>query len=122
MSSTTPYFWLGPGWSAWLEFGPDNRHATFMAIGRRIASELGGRLEEYLPNPSDDGKEYAKIIVGDACLLLMRKAHLGIALHAEYRDLPLLLRIAPHYGAACRGWRWPLYWIWRRVVGALRRG
>src|SRR5262245_13558133 len=89
LEATTPYIWLGPRWHAWLEFGPDNRHATFMVIGEWVASELGGRLDEYLPDPSDDGKEYAKIMVGEACLLLMRKAGFGSALGAEYRDLPL---------------------------------
>jgi len=117
MPATAPYIWLGPRWYAWLEFGPDNRHATFVAIGERVAAELGGRFEEYLPNPADDGKEYAKIVVGEACLLMMRKDGIGAALGAECRDLPLLLRIAALYGAECRGWRWPLYRFWQRVVG-----
>jgi hypothetical protein len=87
-----------------------------MAIGERVASEVGGRLEEYLPNPSDDGKEYAKIVVGGTCLLLMRKARIGTALGARYRDLPLLLRIASLYGAEYRGWRWLLYRLCKHIV------
>jgi len=116
MRAPVPYIWLGPRWYAWLEFGPDNRHATFMAIGKRVAVELGGTFEEYLPNPSDDGKEYAKVVVGGAFLLLMRRTGIGPALGAECHDLPLLLRIALLYGAEYRGWRWPLYRLWQRVV------
>ena len=117
MRIAMPYIWLGPRWYAWLEFGPDSRHATFMAIGKRVAAELGGTFEEYLPNPSDDGKEYAKVVVGGTCLLLMRRAGMGSALGAECRDVPLLLRVALLYGAKRRGWRWPLYRLWRRVAG-----
>jgi hypothetical protein len=59
--ATAPYIWLGPGWYAWLEFGPDNRHATFAAIGERAARDLGGAVAEVLPNPDDAGKEYAEV-------------------------------------------------------------
>lgn len=117
MPATAPYLWLGPRWYAWLEFGLDNRHATFTAIGERVASELGGRLEEYLPNPADGGKEYAKVVVDGACLLLMRKDGVGVALGGEYRDLPRLLKVAALYGARRRGWRWPLCRLWQRVAG-----
>jgi hypothetical protein len=55
-------------------------------------------------------------VVGEARFLLMRN-HLGIALHAEYPHVPLLLRVAENFGAECRGWRWPLYRLWRRIVG-----
>jgi len=116
--ATAPYIWLGPGWYAWLMFGPDNRHATFMAIGERVAHELGGAVADLLPNPSDVGKEYAEIVVGEARFLLMRKDPLGISLGVGYPHVPLLLRIAVGFGAECRGWRWPLYRLWRRVVGS----
>ncbi len=121
MSTTTPYIWLGPGWYAWLEFGPDNRHATFAAVREQVARELGGTVAEVLPNPADEGKEYAEIVVGEARLLLMRKPGLGIGLGAAYQDLPLLLRIAAKMQAEYRGWRWPLYRIWQRLVGNRRR-
>jgi len=75
-TSVPPFIWLGPRWYAWLEFGPDNRHATFVAIAQRIASELGGTVIECMPNPSDDGKEYFEIEVGSSQLLLMRKTSL----------------------------------------------
>jgi hypothetical protein len=73
-------------------FGPDNRRATFTAIGERVAHELGGAVAELLPNPSDVGKEYAEIVVGEARFLLMRKDPLGISLGVGYRHVPLLLR------------------------------
>jgi hypothetical protein len=117
MATTAPYLWLGPGGFSWLEFGPDNRHATFVTIATRVARELGGTVVETLPNPADDGKEYADIVVGQARLLLMRKAGLGIALGAAYRELSLMQRIAAVYGAECRGWRWSLYRLWHRVIG-----
>jgi len=52
---------------------------------------LGGTFGEYLTNPSDDGKEYANVVVGRACLVLMRRAGIGSALGAGCRDLPLLV-------------------------------
>lgn len=73
-------------------------------------------MAEVLPNPADEGKEYAEIVVAEARLLLMRKTGLGIALGAAYPDLPLLLRIAAIFQAERRGWRWPLYWLWRGMV------
>lgn len=115
-AATTPYIWLGPRWYAWLEFGPDNRHATFAAIGERAARDLGGTVAEVLPNTHDEGKEYAEIVVGASRLLLMRKEGLGVALGAAYADLPLLLRIAASVQAEYRGWRWALYWVWRRIA------
>jgi hypothetical protein len=42
VQSTAPYVWLGKGWYAWLEFGPDNRHASFAAIGERVEHSMGG--------------------------------------------------------------------------------
>ena len=116
----TPYVWLGPRWYGWLEFGPDHRHATFTAIGERVAKELGGKVVDILSNPDDDGKEYAQVMVGPARLLLMRKDGLGAALGAAYPDLPLLLQIATLVGAEYRGWRWTLYRVWRRFVGIRR--
>lgn len=121
MQATTPYVWLGPGWHAWLEFGPDNCHATFVAIGERVARELGGTVVETLPNPSDEGKEYAEVVAGKARLLLMRKKPFGVALGAEYQDVPLLLRIAAMFQAERRGWRWPLYRLWQQIVGRKHR-
>ena len=97
-------------------FGPGNRHATFTAVGARVARELGGTFAELLPNPSDGGKEHAEIVVGEARFLLMRKDPLGISLGVGYPHVPLLLRIAAGVGAECRGWRWPLYRLWRLAV------
>lgn len=85
--------------------GRPNQHATFAAIGERVARELGGTLAETLPNATDEGKDYAEVVVGEARLLLMRKAGLGMALGAAYPDLPLLLRIAAIFQADYRGWR-----------------
>jgi hypothetical protein len=115
MNVSTPYVWLGPRWYAWLEFGPDNRHSTFSEIAARVARELRGTVDEVLPNPADDGKEYAEIVVGESRLLLMRQAGLGAALGAAYPDVPFVLRVAALFGAERRGWRWPLYWLWRSV-------
>jgi hypothetical protein len=117
LKEEAPYVWLGPRWYAWLEFGPDCRRETFAAIGRRVSGALGGSVAEVLPNPRDDGKEYAEVQVGPARLLLMRKPGLGIGLGACYADVPLLLRVAVLYQAECRGWRWPLYRLWRRLSG-----
>ena len=112
----SPHVWLVPRWYAWLEFGPDSQHATFIAIGDRVAQDLGGRLVEVLPNSNDEGKEYAEIVVGEARLLLMRKERHSIALGTSCRDLPLLLQLAASVQAEYRGWRWPIYRLWRRVM------
>jgi hypothetical protein len=112
-----PYVWLGPSWYAWLEFGSDNRHATFLAIGERVAAELGGKFQEHMPDDGDVGKEYAYIVVAGSSMMLMRKDGFGVALGAERRELPLLLRVAALYGAEFRGWRWPIYRIWQRLFG-----
>jgi hypothetical protein len=100
-----------------LEFGPDCRHEAFTAIARRLSGALGGSVAEVLPDARDDGKEYAEVQVGSARLLLMRKPGLGVGLGASCPDVPLLLRVAALYGAECRGWRWPLYRLWRRLFG-----
>lgn len=121
LEATAPYIWLGPRWYAWLEFGPDFRHDTFMSIARRLSDEIGASVSEVLPNPHDDEKEYAELQIGSARLLLMRKRNLGIGLGASYPDVPLLLRIASLYGAECRGWRWPLYRLWQRFFGRADR-
>lgn len=113
---STPYIWLGPGWYAWLELGPDFRHATFTAIAERVTQEFGGSISEVLPNPADDGKEYAELQIGTARLLLMRKPELGIGLGAAYADVPLLLQIGATFHAQRRGWRWPFYWL-RQLAG-----
>jgi hypothetical protein len=117
VQSSVPCIYLGPGWYGWLEFGPDNRHATFAAIGDRVACELGGTVQALMPNRENEGKEYADIVVGNSRLLLMRKTGIGIALGAACPDLPLLLQIAALFQAECRGWRWPLYRLWRRATG-----
>jgi hypothetical protein len=112
-----PYIWLGPRWYAWLEFGPDASHATFAAVAQRVANEFGGSVTDVLPNPHDEGKEYAEVQVGSAQLLLMRKPGLGLGLGAACPDVPLLLRVAALYRAECRGWRWPLFRLWHWLAG-----
>jgi hypothetical protein len=116
-----PYIWLGPRWDAWLEFGPDNTRAAFERVAHRLQSEFGATVVEALPNPAEDAKEYLWVQVGQARLLLMRQVGCGVGLSAAYPDLPLLLRIGAAFGASPRGWRWPLYHLWRRFAGRRRR-
>jgi hypothetical protein len=115
------YVWLGPRWGAWLEFGPDGSHAAFRRLAARLRDEFGAVAVEALPNPADDGKEYLWLQVGGARLLLMRNGWGGVGLGANYPDVPQLLRIAAAFGAPLRGWRWPLYRLWRRVRGQAGR-
>jgi hypothetical protein len=115
--TTSPYVWLGPRWSAWLEFGPDHTSAAFQQVADRLRDEFGAVETEALPNPTDIGKEYQWLQVGSARLLLMRNDRCGVGLNAAYPDVPLLLRIGTAFGACRRGWRWPLYQLWRGLVG-----
>jgi hypothetical protein len=117
LEATAPYVWLGARWDAWLEFGTDYRHDTFVAITQRVCDGFGGSFSEVLPNSCDNSKEYAEVQIGPARLLLVRKPGLGIGLGASCADVPLLLRIAALYRAECRGWRWPLYRLWQRLSG-----
>ena len=119
--ATLPYIWLGPAWNAWLEFGPDNSRAVFERVAQRLQNEFGAAIVEAMPNPAEDGKEYLWLQVGAARLLLMRKAGCGVGLSAAYPDLPLLLRIGTTFGATLKGWRWPFYHLWRRLIGQARR-
>lgn len=120
-NAALPYIWLGPGWDAWLEFGPDNCRAAFERVAQRLQNDFGANIVEAMPNPAEDGKEYWWLQVGEARLLLMRKADCGVGLSAVYPDLPLLLRIGAAYGATLKGWRWPFYHLWRRLIGQPRR-
>jgi hypothetical protein len=116
----TPYIWLGPGWYPWLEFGPDHPHATMTAIRERVVNELGGRFEEYHPNDPEEGTEYAHIFIGKAMMMVASKGGIVPRIGADWRYIPILLRIADLYGAKRRGWRWPLYPLWYRLVGRRR--
>jgi hypothetical protein len=108
-----PHVWLDP-WCAWLEFAPDDPRATVVAIRERVLSELGGKVEPYLPNDPEEGMEYATIFVGKVFMMMARKE--GITtISADSRDIPHLLRIGALYGAERRGWRWLLYRLWPRM-------
>ena len=120
MADASPYIWLGPGWHAWLEFGPDHSPEAFRRVADGLRIEFGAVVLEAMPNPAVDGKEYLWLQVGGARLLLMRKLGCGVGLNAEYPDVPLLLRIGAAFGVECRGWRWPLYRLWRRLFGVAR--
>lgn len=119
--ASTPYIWLGPRWSAWLEFGPDNSREVFQRVADRFRDEIGAVVVDSLPAPVEDAKEYSWMQVGQARLLLMRKVGCGVGLSADYADIPLLLHIGAVFGAQCRGWRWPLYRLWRRLFGGAVR-
>jgi len=108
------YIWLRPGWYPWLEFGLDNPDATVTAIRERVESELGGRFEKYYPNDPEEGTEYYSIFLGKTWLLLDSKNGRVAGFGADWRDIPLMLRIAALYGAERRGWRWLLYRLWQR--------
>ncbi len=117
----TPYIWLGPRWSAWLEFGPDHSRGAFLRVADRLRGEFGAVVVEALPAPAEDAKEYSWMQVGQARLLLMRKVGCGVGLGADFPDIPLLLHIGAVFGAKCRGWRWPLYRLGQRLFGGAVR-
>jgi len=115
--SSDPHIWLGPGWYAWLEFGPDHTHAALQQVAERLQREFGAVVVEAMPSVADEHKEYVWLQIDHARLLLMRKVGCGVGLNAQYPDVPLLLRIGEAYGAVRRGWRWPLYRAWRSLPG-----
>lgn len=114
--SPKPHVWLGPGWGAWPEFGPDHTRGAFLRVAERLREEFGAVEVEALPNEAEDGKEYLWLRIDAARLLLTRKAGCGVGHSAEYDDLPLLLRIGAAFGARPRGWRWPFYRLWRWLI------
>jgi hypothetical protein len=114
----TSYVWLDAGWFAWLEFGSDNPHATRTAIAKRVTTELGWRVEDYYPNDPEEGTEYADIFVGNELMLgLTSKSGIVSRIGSDGPRIPFLLRIAALYGAECRGWRWRLFRLWKRLIG-----
>jgi hypothetical protein len=119
VTATYPHVWLGPQWYAWLEFGPGGSHAAFEALAGRLRVEFGAIDAESVTNLNEDGKEYLYLQFGQSQLLLMRRAD-QIGLGASYPDLPRLVSIGAAFGAVRRGWRWPLYDVWHRLMG--RRG
>jgi hypothetical protein len=118
--ATAPYIWLGPRWYAWLEFGPGGSHAAFECLADRLCNEFGGVRAESLANPADAGKEYLYLQFAASELLLMRLDQCT-ALGAFYPDVPLVLRVGAAFGAVRRGWRWPLYRLWRALFGSAAR-
>lgn len=83
--------------------------------------ELGWRFEDYHPNDPEEGADYHIIFAGNSCLSILdskggRLARIGV----DWRDTPLLLRLADLYGAERRGWRWPQYWLWYHLGGKRR--
>lgn len=117
MPAKPPYIRLRQGWYPWLEFGPDNPDATVTVIRERVVSELGARFEEYHPNDPEEGVVTYSIFVGKTWILLDSKDGRVAGFGADWRDIPLMLKIAAMYGAERRGWRWPLYWLWKRFGG-----
>jgi hypothetical protein len=81
-------------------------------------SELGGRFEEYHPNDPVERMEYYSILVGKTRLLLDSKDGRVARIGADWRDIPLMLRIVALCGAERCGWRWLLYWLWQRFCGS----
>lgn len=119
MQAMTPYIWLGPRWYAWLEFGPGGSHAEFERLAEWLCAEFGGVRAEALPNTDEQGKEYLYLRFGPSELLLMRRND-QVGLGAFSPDVPLVIRIGAAFGASRRGWRWPLYNLWRRLAGLWR--
>jgi hypothetical protein len=105
-AQSAPYVWLGPGWYAWLVFGPDDSPDAFRRIVRRVCDDSGGVAHD--APPGANGTEYTEVRVGAVRLLLVRKPGVGVSLGAGWADLPLLLRVGATFGAGRRGWRWLL--------------
>src|SRR5438309_8121854 len=94
----TPYFWMAPGWGAWLELTPDTSHAALVAVAGRLCREFGGVVTERLDG-TGDSKEYWWVRVSGATLLLMRKPPgVGAGLAADPRDVELLIRLGRAWG------------------------
>jgi hypothetical protein len=118
----TPYLWMGPGWSAWLELPPDASHTALVAVAERICREFGGVVVERYPEQAEEhGKEYWWVDVSGIRLMLMRKPPgMPVGVSAASDGVDLLIRIASAFGIGGSrehfvGWRWPIWRAWRRL-------
>jgi hypothetical protein len=122
--ATEPYVWMGSwrrgGPSAWLEFPADaTSHAALVEVAERLHRDFGAVVtERFADRAADEDKEYWRLRVGSASLLLMRKPPVcPVGLCVETGDIALLVRIARAWGVEqFVGWRWPLWRAWRRLV------
>jgi hypothetical protein len=120
LAVSTPEIWLELGWYPSLKLDPENPDVTVSALRERVVSTLGWRFEEYHPNDPNEGTRYYSIFPPKSWMVLTIKKGEVASVGADWRDIPLLLRIADLYGAKRRGWRWPLYWL-RYGLGGKRQ-
>jgi len=115
----TPYLWMGPGWSAWLEMPPDASHAALVAVAERICRDFGGVvIERYPEQAEENSKEYWWVDVSGVKLMLMRKPPaIPVGISAPSEGVDVLIRLASTFGGRLEfvGWRWPLWRAWRRL-------
>ena len=118
-----PYLSMGPSrrweWNIWLEFPADmTSHVALVQVADRLCRDFGAVVTERYPEPHfDEGKEYWWLRVGSTTLMLMRKPpDCPVGLSVTDGDIGLLVRIGQAWGVTrFVGWRWRLWWIWRRL-------
>jgi hypothetical protein len=112
--------WRRGGPSAWLEFPADaTSHAALVEVAERLQRDFGAVVTERSDDRAADGdKEYWRLRVGSATLILMRKPPVcPVGLCVETGDTGLLLRIARAWGVErFVGWRWCLWRALHRLV------
>lgn len=128
-TASEAYLWMGPSrlgdWNIWLEFPADMMsHEAMVEIADRLGRDFGAVVTERYPEPHfDEGKEYWRLGVGSTNLLLMRKPpDCPVGLSVTEGDIGLIVRIGQAWGVTrFVGWRWRLWWVWRRLFGGRSR-